>query len=134
MGQTPKQGRNYYEILGVVRTATPKDIEGAFRNLARQWHPDVCRDIHQAAENFKLIAEAYEVLGDPEKRRRYDRAQARSRRRRTPSGARRSATIFITASWATCRVRFLALPPPGFFFDTTKKDRRTHGDRGSLRP
>jgi len=75
MARTPKQGRNFYEVLGVVRTATPQEIEGAFRNLARQWHPDVCPDVHEAAENFKLIAEAYEVLGDPKRRRQYDDAQ-----------------------------------------------------------
>jgi len=89
MAQTPKQGRNFYDVLGVVRTATPQEIEGAFRHLARQWHPDVCPDIHEAAENFKLIAEAYEVLGDAEKRRQYDDAQARSRRRTVPTGPRR---------------------------------------------
>jgi len=88
MAQTPKQGRNFYEVLGVVRTATPQEIEGAFRHLARQWHPDVCPDFHAAAENFKLIAEAYEVLGDPKRRRQYDDAQARARRCTVPNGPR----------------------------------------------
>lgn len=86
MAQTPKQGRDFYDVLGVVRTATSQEIEGAFRNLARQWHPDVCPDVHEAAENFKLIAEAYEVLGDPKRRRQYDDAQARSRRSSIPTG------------------------------------------------
>lgn len=89
MAQTPKQGRNFYEVLGVVRTATPQEIEEAFRNLARQWHPDVCPDVHEAAENFKLIAEAYEVLGDPKRRRQYDDAQAKSRRPTASAGPRR---------------------------------------------
>jgi len=81
MADSPAGPENYYEILGVVRTATPKEIETAFRNLARKWHPDVCADVHQAAANFKRIAEAYEVLGDPGKRHRYDEAEQKRRRR-----------------------------------------------------
>jgi DnaJ-class molecular chaperone len=82
MADSPSGPGNYYEILGVIRTATPKEIETAFRNLARKWHPDVCADVHQAAANFKRIAEAYEVLGDPGKRRRYDEAEQKRHRRR----------------------------------------------------
>ena len=73
--------RDYYETLGVDHTATPMEIEASFRELARKWHPDVCPDVHQAATNFKLIAEAYEVLGDAEKRRLYDVAETNRRRR-----------------------------------------------------
>jgi len=87
MCQMPPKDRDYYKILGVTRTATPEQIEGAFRNLARRWHPDVCPDIQKAAENFKLIAEAYDVLGAPEKRRAYDRLRARDSCRR-PSSSR----------------------------------------------
>lgn len=85
MAESPTGREDYYQILGVVRTATPKEVETAFRNLARKWHPDVCSDVHQAATNFKRIAEAYEVLGDPEKRRRYDEAEGRRRRRHVPA-------------------------------------------------
>ncbi|MFO7902254.1 MAG: DnaJ domain-containing protein [Planctomycetota bacterium] len=88
MSGTPREGRSYYEVLGVVRTASAEEIEGAFRALAKKWHPDVCPDIHEAAEHFKRIAEAYEVLGNPEKRRRYDQSQAASRPR-PPSRQRR---------------------------------------------
>ena len=65
----------------MLDSATPKEVEAAFRDLARKWHPDVCADVHQAAANFKRIAEAYEVLGDPGKRRRYDEAEQKRRRR-----------------------------------------------------
>ena len=59
-------------MLGVPRTASDKEIKAAFRKLARQHHPDVNPDDAEAAERFKEINEAREVLGDPEKRRRYD--------------------------------------------------------------
>jgi curved DNA-binding protein len=67
--------RDYYNILGVSRNATEKDIKAAYRKLARQWHPDLHtdKDKEQAEEKFKQINEAYEVLSDPEKRAKYDR-------------------------------------------------------------
>jgi curved DNA-binding protein len=64
--------KDYYETLGVERTATPEDIKQAFRKLARIHHPDVAKNKKLGEEKFKEINEAYEVLGDPEKRRRYD--------------------------------------------------------------
>jgi len=63
--------RDYYEILGVPRNASAEDIKAAFRKLARQYHPDVSKEA-DAEEKFKEINEAYGVLSDPEKRRRYD--------------------------------------------------------------
>lgn len=72
----PTKPRDYYEILGVKRDATQKEIDSAFRRLARKYHPDVNPD-PQAAEKFKEINEAHEVLGDPEKRRKYDQFGAR---------------------------------------------------------
>jgi len=63
--------KDYYRILGVDRKADDKTIKSAYRRLARKHHPDVAKG-KDAADRFKEISEAYEVLSDPEKRRRYD--------------------------------------------------------------
>src|SRR5437867_13126180 len=64
--------KDYYSTLGVAKTATEKEIKQAFRKLARKTHPDVNPDDKSAEAKFKEINEAYEVLGDPAKRRKYD--------------------------------------------------------------
>src|SRR5882724_3211969 len=66
------QFRDYYETLGVSKTASEDEIKSAFRKLARKYHPDVAKDKKEAEEKFKQINEAYEVLSDSEKRRKYD--------------------------------------------------------------
>ncbi len=68
----PVEFKDYYKTLGVERTASSDDIRTAFRKLARKYHPDVAKDKKQAEEKFKEINEAYEVLGDPDKRKKYD--------------------------------------------------------------
>lgn len=86
--------KDYYAILGVPKTAAAKDIKSAYRKLARKWHPDANPDTaKEAEEKFKDIQEAYEVLGDAEKRSKYDvlgsdwqRAASDAARQRSSAG------------------------------------------------
>lgn len=95
--------KDYYETLGVPRTATPDEIKQAFRKLARIHHPDVAKNKVAGEEKFKEINEAYEVLGDPEKRGRYDElganwqdtgGEGRAGARRGPGGRPAQAPDF----------------------------------------
>src|SRR5271167_4260330 len=70
MATTTKQ--DYYELLGVSRSAVVKDIRAAYRKLARKYHPDLNPGDKSAEEKFKQIQEAYEVLSDTKKRQMYD--------------------------------------------------------------
>jgi curved DNA-binding protein len=72
----PLEYKDYYDILGVSRKADKKEIKRAFRQLAREHHPDVNPNNPEAEERFKEINEAYEVLSDPEKRQKYDQLGA----------------------------------------------------------
>jgi curved DNA-binding protein len=72
----PAEFKNYYDVLGVKKAASAEEIKKTFRKLARLYHPDVAKDKIIGEKKFKEINEAYEVLGDPEKRQQYDRLGA----------------------------------------------------------
>ena len=102
---------DYYKVLGVDQKASQEDIKKAYRKLARKYHPDTNKDAG-AEERFKQISEAYDTLGDPEKRKKYDRggsifgganpfggaaaAAAAGRRRPTSAGSRTSCRASST--------------------------------------
>ena len=78
--------KDYYRTLGVKKDASQADIKKAFRRLAREYHPDTAKDKAAAEEKFKEINEAYEVLGDTDKRSKYDRLGANWRNVRPNTG------------------------------------------------
>jgi curved DNA-binding protein len=72
LGRLTLKYKEYYKILGVDKSATQAEVKKAFRNLAKKYHPDINPNSKVAEEKFKETSEAYEVLGDPEKRKKYD--------------------------------------------------------------
>src|SRR5687768_3850362 len=72
-GTMPTTKQDYYQLLGVARGANEKEIRQAYRRLARQHHPDLNPGDKAAEARFKEIGEAYEVLSDADKRKKYDR-------------------------------------------------------------
>jgi len=97
--------KDYYQILGVTKTASPKEIRSAYRDLARTYHPDVNPGNKEAAARFQEIHEAYAVLADPHKRRTYDaRDPAGTKRPRQvhrPSAGRHTPTSTATPGAAS---------------------------------
>lgn len=68
--------KDYYSILGVAKDTSAKDITSAYRKLARELHPDANPGDAAAEERFKEVSAAYEVVGDPDKRSKYDEVRA----------------------------------------------------------
>ena len=64
--------KNLYHVLGISKDATEAEIKSAYRKLARKYHPDVNKDNKEAADKFKEISCAYDILGNKEKRQKYD--------------------------------------------------------------
>lgn len=78
--------KDYYTILGVPRDAHAKQIKSAYRNLAKQWHPDLNNNSKKSEEQFKIIAEAYNIISNPGFRKQYNySSQGRSGRSDHPS-------------------------------------------------
>lgn len=79
--------KDLYQVLGVAKGATEAEIKSAYRKLARKYHPDLNKDNKEAAEKFKEISCAYDILGDKEKRRKYDNNEIDSDGKPTGFGA-----------------------------------------------
>ena len=104
---TMAEKRDYYEVLGVERSASAKEIADAYRKLAIKYHPDRNPGDEEAVLRFKEAAEAFEVLHDEDKRARYDRfgavkVSAASSSATWTTSSRPSATFLATASLAIC--------------------------------
>jgi curved DNA-binding protein CbpA len=103
--------RNHYEVLGVARKASTDEIKKKYRELARQFHPDIAKDKSGAEKIFSQINQAYRVLGDPDRRAQYDAALAADTSERGASGARAGvATPSGVSNGASAAQRAAAAP------------------------
>ena len=98
----PGEAATLYSVLGLKREAAALDVKAAWKRLARQWHPDACRE-PDAASQFRAIKEAYEILGDAGKRARYDAGlvlEASLRRQVSDYVSDELATVLAAPEWA----------------------------------
>src|SRR2546423_687620 len=103
--------KDYYSTLGVAKTSTEKEIKQAYRKLARKHHPDVNPGDKAAETRFKEINEAYEVLGDPAKRKKYDELGANWRAYEQAGAAGGAGGAAQGGAW---NVNFGGAPGGGF--------------------
>ena len=113
---TATTGPGFYELLDVPPDATLTQIKRAYRKLARKYHPDMNNGDPQAAEHFKLITEAYDVLSDPAQRSTYDRTRPRqtSTQVTVPDGdsdAVSAVLRVLETTWQAIRARHPQIPP-----------------------
>src|SRR5213594_1715742 len=121
--------KDYYSTLGVAKTATEKELKQAYRKLARKHHPDVNLGDKSAEAKFKEINEAYEVLGDPAKRKKYDELGA-NWRAYEQAGAQRPGFGGFDPRQGGWNVNFGTRGPSGGGFRTMTEDemREMFGD------
>ncbi len=79
--------KDLYQVLGVSKTASEAEIKSAYRKLARKYHPDLNKDDKSAAEKFKEISNAYDIIGNAEKRKKYDNNEIDAEGKPTGFGA-----------------------------------------------
>src|ERR687888_2023723 len=117
--------RDYYSTLGVAKTASEKEIKQAFRKLARKYHPDVNPGDKAAEAKFKEINEANEVLGDPDKRKKYDELGANWRMYEQQAAAGGPGWEPQGGAW---NVNVGGMPGGGFRTMTEEEVREMFGD------
>ncbi len=91
--------KNYYDILGVSKTATQEEIKQKYRELAKKWHPDANANTPESEEKFKMIGEAYATLSSPQDRARYDILMNGERETYSDSGFYRERREYKRPEW-----------------------------------